>query len=39
MGPAYQRDIEFPADWKGKCIFLYFERTHWLSSVWVDTKE
>ena len=40
MGPAwYQRDIEFPAEWKGKCIFLYFERTHWLSSVWVDTKE
>ena len=40
MGPAwYQRDIEFPADWKGKRIFLYFERTHWLSSVWVDTKE
>ena len=38
MGPAwYQRDIEFPADWKGKRIFLYFERTHWLSSVWVDT--
>ena len=40
MAPAwYQRDIEFPADWKGKRIFLYFERTHWLSSVWVDTKE
>lgn len=40
MGPAwYQRDIEFPADWKGKRIFLYFERTHWLSSVYVDTKE
>ncbi len=40
MGPAwYQRDIEFPAEWKGKRIFLYLERTHWLSSVWVDTKE
>lgn len=40
MAPAwYQRDIEFPAEWKGKRIFLYFERTHWLSSVWVDTKE
>lgn len=40
MGPAwYQRDIEFPAEWKGKRIFLYIERTHWLSSVWVDTKE
>lgn len=40
MGPAwYQRDIEIPADWKGKRIFLYFERMHWLSSVYVDTKE
>lgn len=40
MGPAwYQRDIEFPAEWKGKRIHLYLERTHWLSSVWVDTKE
>ncbi len=40
MGPAwYQRDIEIPADWKGKRIFMYFERTHWLSSIYVDTKE
>jgi len=40
MGPAwYQRDIEIPANWKGKKIFLYFERTHWLSSIFVDTKE
>lgn len=40
MGPAwYQRDIEFPAEWAGKRIFLYFERTHWLSSVWVDKQE
>lgn len=40
MGPAwYQRDIEIPAEWKGKRIFMYFERTHWLSSIYVDTKE
>ncbi|MCX3267426.1 sugar-binding domain-containing protein [Pedobacter agri] len=40
MGPAwYQRDIEIPAAWKGKKIFIYFERTHWLSSIYVDTKE
>ena len=40
MAPAwYQRDIEFPASWEGKRIVLYLERTHWLSSVWVDTKE
>ncbi len=40
MGPAwYQRDIEIPESWKGKRIFMYFERTHWLSSIYVDTKE
>lgn len=40
MGPAwYQRDIEIPKEWKGKRIFIYFERTHWLSSIYVDTKE
>ena len=40
MGPAwYQRDIEIPEEWKGKRIFMYFERTHWLSSIYVDTKE
>jgi len=40
MGPAwYQRDIEIPVAWKGKKIFMYFERTHWLSSIYVDTKE
>ncbi len=40
MAPAwYQRDIEIPAEWAGKRIFLYMERTHWLSCVWVDTKE
>lgn len=40
MGPAwYQRDIEIPAAWKGKRIFMYFERTHWLSSIYVDTRE
>lgn len=40
MAPAwYQRDIEFPSEWAGKRIFLYMERTHWLSCVWVDTKE
>lgn len=40
MAPAwYQREITIPKEWKGKRIFMYFERTHWLSSVWVDTKE
>ncbi|NDW10720.1 sugar-binding domain-containing protein [Dysgonomonas sp. 520] len=40
MGPAwYQREITIPKEWKGKRIFMYFERTHWLSSIYVDTKE
>lgn len=40
MGPAwYQREIAFPKEWAGKRIFMYFERTHWLSSIFVDTKE
>jgi hypothetical protein len=40
MGPAwYQRDIEIPKEWKDKRIFMYFERTHWLSAIYVDTKE
>ena len=40
MGPAwYQREIEIPAAWKGKRIFLYFERTHWLSTVYVGKEE
>ncbi len=40
MGPAwYQREIAFPKEWAGKRIFMYFERAHWLSSIFVDTKE
>lgn len=40
MAPAwYQREITIPKEWKGKRIFMYFERTHWLSSIYVDTKE
>ncbi|NDV79181.1 sugar-binding domain-containing protein [Dysgonomonas sp. 511] len=40
MAPAwYQREIAIPKEWKGKRIFMYFERTHWLSSITVDTKE
>jgi hypothetical protein len=40
MGPAwYQREITIPKEWKGKRIFISFERVHWLSSIYVDTKE
>ncbi|MEQ1603276.1 MAG: discoidin domain-containing protein [Pyrinomonadaceae bacterium] len=40
IGPAwYQRDIEVPADWKGKRIVLFLERPRWESTVWIDSKE
>ena len=40
MGPAwYQREISIPIEWQGKRILIYFERTHWLSSIYVDTRE
>jgi len=39
VGPAwYQRDIEIPADWKGKHITLHLERAHWQTTVWLDGK-
>jgi hypothetical protein len=38
-GPAwYQREIEIPAEWKGKRITLYLERCHWESQAWLDGK-
>ncbi|HQZ95661.1 MAG TPA: discoidin domain-containing protein [Pyrinomonadaceae bacterium] len=40
IGPAwYQRDIEIPADWRGKRIVLYLERPRWESTVWIDGKK
>jgi hypothetical protein len=39
IGPAwYQREIEIPADWKGKDIRLTLERVLWESRVWVDKQ-
>jgi hypothetical protein len=35
----YQRDIEIPADWKGKRALLTLERPHWETRVWVDGRE
>ncbi len=32
----YQRDIEIPADWRGKRVVLHLERAHWETRVWVD---
>lgn len=38
-GPAwYQRDIEIPADWKGRRVVLSLERPHWETRVWVDGR-
>jgi hypothetical protein len=32
----YQRDIEIPANWNGKSVLLFLERTQQVSKVWVD---
>lgn len=39
VGPAwYQREIQIPADWKGKDIRLTLERVLWESRVWIDKQ-
>ena len=38
-GPAwYQKDIEIPAEWKGRRIVLFLERCHWESTLFVNGK-
>lgn len=32
----YSRNIDIPANWQGKRLFLNLERVHWQSRVWVD---
>ena len=40
VGPAwYQKTIHIPAGWKAKHVFLYLERAHWQTSVWVDGRQ
>lgn len=34
----YQREVELPSNWKGKNIFLYLERPHWESTVYINGK-
>ncbi|TZF82671.1 beta-galactosidase [Pedobacter sp. BS3] len=34
----YQKTVTIPADWKGKYIELFIERSHWETSVWIDNK-
>jgi len=39
LGAAwYQRDIDIPANWKGRHFTLFLERAHWQSTVWVDDQ-
>lgn len=39
LGPAwYQRDFEIPADWAGRRVVLFLERTRWQSAVWIDDR-
>lgn len=35
----YQKKITIPADWKNKNVFLFLERCHWKTSLWIDGKE
>ncbi|TDD95716.1 exo-beta-1,4-galactosidase [Flavobacterium cellulosilyticum] len=35
----YQKEVNIPADWKGKRIILHLERTHIETRVWVNDKE
>ncbi len=40
VGPAwYQRDVEIPADWKGRALRVHLERVHWQSRLWIDGVE
>jgi len=39
VGPAwYQKEVTIPANWNGKRVLLFLERTHWESTVWIDGK-
>lgn len=35
----YQREINIPANWKGKSVEISFERCHWETTLWVDGRE
>jgi hypothetical protein len=34
----YQRDIDIPEEWYGKPLFLFLERAHIQTMVWIDNK-
>jgi len=35
----YQKTITVPAAWKGKYLELFIERSHWETTVWIDSKK
>lgn len=40
VGPAwYQKTIRIPAGWHKKHVYLFMERAHWQTRVWVDGRE
>lgn len=34
----YEKEVDVPADWKGKNIRLFLERAHWETAVWVNDQ-
>lgn len=34
----YQREIEVPAEWRGRRVVLSLERPHWTTEVWLDER-
>ena len=35
----YQKEVELPANWSGKRVFLFLERCHWESTVYVNGQK
>jgi hypothetical protein len=35
----YQRDVDVPAAWQDKRVYLFLERPRWETTVWVDDKK
>ena len=35
----YKKTVTIPEDWKEKQLFLFLERPHWETTVWVDDKK
>ena len=35
----YQKEVELPANWSGKRVFLFLERCHWESAVYVNGQK